>query len=322
MSGPLATDDVSPEPEAPVGPRPPTPPTALAAGFADRSIQVEITDSRDADVGGMLVRRALPRRARRTVGAWCFVDHLAPAPADGPGIGPHPHIGLHTVTWLLSGELVHHDSLGSEQPIRPGQLNVMSAGNGIAHAEETAVLGALHHGVQLWVAQPEATRWGTPAFAHHAELPHLDLATGAATVLVGSLDGATSPARADTPLVGAELDLRTAGASTVPLDPTFEHAVVVLEGAVALDGQDLTPGHLGYLGLGRDELTVSASGPTKALLVGGAPFEAVPLMWWNYVARSWDEVRAAHEDWESESDRFGVVPSSLARIPSLPPIRR
>ncbi len=372
MSGPIATDDVSPEPEAPVEPSPPTPPTAREAGFAGRSIQVEITDSRDADVGGMLVRRALPRRARRTVGAWCFVDHMAPAPAEGPGIGPHPHIGLHTVTWLLSGELVHRDSLGSEQPIRPGQLNVMTAGRGIAHAEETAVRGALHHGVQLWVAQPEATRWGSPAFAHHAELPRLDLATGSASVLVGALAGAVSPARADTPLVGAELDLRGAGASTVPLDPAYEHAVVVLEGAVALDGRDLPPPHLGYLGLGRHELTVSATGPTRLLLLGGTPFEATPLrgrgvgrdrgpsgpppteeaagarsgavahseapaeddgsvepagerpliMWWNYVARSWDEVRQAHEDWQGESDRFGVVRSSLERIPSLPPIAR
>lgn len=305
MSGPLATDDVSPEPEAPV--EPPC---------------VEITDSRDADVGGMLVRRALPRRARRTVGAWCFVDHMASAPAEGPGIGPHPHIGLHTVTWLLSGELVHRDSLGSEQPIRPGQLNVMTAGNGIAHAEETAVRGALHHGVQLWVAQPEATRWGAPDFAHHAELPRVELATGTASVLVGALDGAVSPARADTPLVGAEVDLRGPGASTLPLDPAFEHAVVVLDGAVALDGRDLTPGHLGYLGLGRDELTVSATAATRLLLIGGTPFEAVPLMWWNYVARSWDEVRQAHEDWQAESDRFGVVPSTLARIPSLPPVAR
>lgn len=302
MSGPLATDDVSAEPEAPV--QPPC---------------VEVTDSREATVGDTPVRRALPHRARRTVGAWCFVDHMGPAAADGPGIGPHPHIGLHTVTWLLSGELVHRDSLGSEQPIRPGQLNVMSAGRGIAHAEETAVPGATHHGVQLWVAQPEATRWGDPAFAHHAALPQVELAAGTATVLVGSLDGATSDARADTPLVGAELDL--AGPATVPLDPSFEHAVVVVEGAVELDGQRLTPGHLGYLGLGRDELALAATpdGPAKVLLIGGTPFEATPLMWWNYVARSWEEVQQAHDDWQAGADRFGETGSHLDRIPSLPP---
>ncbi|QYG95081.1 pirin family protein [Iamia sp. SCSIO 61187] len=305
MSGPLAPGDVSAEPEAPV--EPPC---------------IEVTESRDADVGGMLVRRALPRRARRTVGAWCFVDHMAPAPADGPGIGPHPHIGLHTVTWLLEGELVHRDSLGTEQPIRPGQLNVMTAGEGIAHAEETAVRGARHHGVQLWVAQPEATRHGAPAFAHHAELPRLELDVGTATVLVGTLDGATSPARTDTPLVGVDLALRGGGTSTVPLDPTHEHAVVVLDGAVVLDGRRLTPGHLGYLGRGRDQLAIAADEPTRALLVGGEPFEATPLMWWNYVARTWDEVRAAHDAWESGSDRFGTVPSSLDRIPSVAPLRR
>ncbi len=300
MSGPLATDDVSAEPDAPV--EPPC---------------VEITDSREAMVGSTPVRRALPRRARRTVGAWCFVDHMGPAVAEGPGIGPHPHIGLHTVTWLLSGELVHRDSLGSEQPIRPGQLNVMSAGRGIAHAEETAVQGATHHGVQLWVAQPEATRWSEPAFAHHADLPRVELASGTATVLVGTLPGATSPARADTPLVGVELDLR--GAATVPLDPTFEHAVVVMEGALELDGRLLAPGHLGYLGLGRDELALRASEPTRALLIGGTPFEATPLMWWNYVARSWDEVQQAHDDWQAGSGRFGDTGSRLDRIPSLPP---
>lgn len=283
-------------------------------------MSIEVTESRDADVGGMLVRRALPRKARRTVGAWCFVDHMAPAPADGPGIGPHPHIGLHTVTWLLDGEVVHRDSLGSEQPIRPGQLNVMTAGRGIAHAEETAVLGARHHGVQLWVAQPEATRWGDPAFAHHAELPQLELTSGTASILVGTIDGATSPARHDTPLVGAELSVT--GESLLPLDPTFEHAVVVLEGALEVDGEVLTPGHLGYLGLDRDELAVRATEPTKAILVGGEPFEATPLMWWNYVARSWDEVRQAHDDWQASDERFGVVASDLDRIPSLPPVAR
>lgn len=301
MSGPLATDDLSPEPEAAV--EPPC---------------LEVTESREAMVGTTPVRRALPRRARRTVGAWCFVDHMGPAVADGPGIGPHPHIGLHTVTWLLEGELVHRDSLGSEQAIRPGQLNVMSAGRGIAHAEETAVRGATHHGVQLWVAQPETTRWGDPAFAHHDELAQVDLATGTATVLVGALSDVASPARADTPLVGVELELRV-GTSLVELDPGFEHAVVVMSGAVEVDGQTIVPGRLGYLGRGRGELSVAATEPTRALLIGGEPFEATPLIWWNYVARDWDEVQQAHDDWQAGSDRFGQTGSRLDRIPSLPP---
>jgi len=286
---------------------------------------VDVTPSRDADVEGMRVRRALPHRARRTVGAWCFVDHMTPHAANGPGVGPHPHIGLHTVTWLLEGELVHRDSLGTEQPIRPGQLNVMSAGRGIAHAEETAVRGARHHGVQLWVAQPEATRWSEPAFAHHAELPQVDLGGATGTVLVGTLDGATSPARADTPLVG--VDLAVTGRAELALDPTFEHAVVVLDGHLTVDGTALAPGQLGYLAPGIDELTIDADAATRALLVGGAPFDAGPtadevLMWWNYVARTWDEVQQAHDDWEAGSDRFGVVASALDRIPSVAPLRR
>lgn len=298
MSGPLADPDLSPDDEAPV--EPPC---------------VEVTESRRAMIGDLEVARALPHRARRTVGAWCFVDHMGPT-SGGLDIGPHPHIGLHTVTWLLSGEVLHTDSLGSEQPIRPGQLNLMTAGHGIAHAEEGR--GGPYHGAQLWVAQPEATRHGPPAFAHHAELPRAEVDRATATVLVGTLGGVTSSARADTPLLGAELALRP-GPSAVELDPTFEHAVVVLEGRATVAGVDVTPGHLAHLGLGRDELGLEAEEATRLLLLGGEPFEATPLMWWNYVARTPDEVRAAHDDWEAGADRFGTVPSDLGRVPSQAP---
>src|SRR5690606_33874324 len=134
---------------------------------------VERSESRTTEVGGLSVRRALPRRGRRTVGAWCFVDHFGPS--DGEArmlVGPHPHIGLSTVTWLVDGEVLHRDSLGTEQPIRPGQLNLMTAGHGVPHAEESGPVPRLH-GAQLWVAQPDATRTGPPAFEHHAELPVL-----------------------------------------------------------------------------------------------------------------------------------------------------
>ncbi len=299
MSGPVRSEDLSAEPEAPAGGDP-----------------VEVTPSREAHIGELHVRRALPHRARRTVGAWCFVDHMGPTD-DGLDIGPHPHIGLQTVTWLLSGEVVHTDSLGSEAPIRPGQLNLMTAGHGIAHAEEGR--HGPYHGAQLWVAQPEATRHGPPAFEHHATLPGVDLGAAQATVLVGTFADATSPARADTPLVGVELDLRT-GTTVVGLDPTFEHAVVVLEGRATVAGAEVAPGHLAHLGLGRDELALVTGERTRLLLLGGAPFEAVPLMWWNYVARTPEEVQQAHDDWEAGSDRFGTVPSRLPRVPSQPPI--
>src|SRR5262249_50877503 len=154
---------------------------------------------RVAEVGTMPVRRALPQRLRRTVGSWCFFDHAGPvqAPSGDAGIGPHPHIGLQTVTWVLAGELLHRDSLGTEQPIRPGEVTRMTAGRGIVHAEEHPVAGPVHL-AQLWVAQPEATRNGPPAFEHHTDLPRLDLGHGSSgTVLVGAVGGARSAARRD-----------------------------------------------------------------------------------------------------------------------------
>src|SRR5262245_342362 len=160
MSGPVTAEDARPDEAACGEPHEP---------------EVEVSPSREASVGGIAVRRALPRGQRRAGGGWGVADHLGPGAADAARmeIGPHPHTGLHTVTWLLEGSLLHRDSLGSEQPIRPGQLNLMTAGHGVAHAEETPArdTGRAQHGIQLWVAQPERTRHGSPAFEHHAELP-------------------------------------------------------------------------------------------------------------------------------------------------------
>ena len=237
----------------------------------------------------------------------------------GVDVPPHPHMGLQTVTWLFEGTAVHRDSLGSEQRIRPGQLNLMTAGAGIAHAEEDpGGPGGTLHGVQLWVAQPEATRWGPPAFEHHAELPRVSLDHGVATVLVGPALGATSPARCDTGHVGLELDLRR-GCCVLPLDPTHEYAVVLAEGTAALDATVVGPGRLAYLAPGRDELAVTVDAPARALLLGGAPFDEPVAMWWNFVARSRDELTAAYRDWTSGDERFGVVASASARTEVGPP---
>jgi quercetin 2,3-dioxygenase len=324
MSGPVRADDVTP---------------VDGSGDAVAAPTVEITESRTAQVGAHTVRRALPRRGRRTVGAWCFVDHMGPATVTDPeavGIGPHPHTGLQTVTWLLSGELRHRDSLGSDQVIRPGQLNLMTAGNGVAHAEEANDFRGQFQGVQLWVAQPDATRHGDAAFEHHADLPRFDLSSGVASVLVGSSGATTSDARHDTDHVGIDLDLRS-GSSVVEVDPTFEYALVVLEGAVDVAGPPATgadgsatatatstvaPGHLAYLGLGRDELALVTVDPARALLIGGVPFESPIVMWWNFVARSQDEVTASQRSWNADDGRFGTVTSRLDRIPSpIPPWR-
>jgi quercetin 2,3-dioxygenase len=301
--------------------------TRAAPGRAAPPV-VELSPSRLTTVGGLQVRRALPRRARRTVGAWCFVDHLGPAlvsPAAPVEIGPHPHIGLQTVTWLVAGEQLHRDSLGSEQLIRPGQLNLMTAGGGVAHAEESMDYRGPVHGVQLWVAQPEPTRHGPPAFEHHGELPAVGLGPAVATVLVGAFAGVASPARTDTPLVGVDLRCHATGGGVVrlPLQAAYEHAVVVLDGALAVGetaaAPVVTPGMLGYLGEGRDELVVTAAEGTRALLLGGAPFGEQVLMWWNFVARTRDEVDAARADWAAgNGDRFGSVASALPRIPAPP----
>jgi redox-sensitive bicupin YhaK (pirin superfamily) len=287
---------------------------------------VELSPSRETTVSGNSVRRALPQRNRRTVGAWCFADHLGPIESgehEPRGIGPHPHTGLHTVTWLVSGQLLHRDSLGSEETIRPGQLNLMTAGAGISHAEEPVVArsGALH-GIQLWVAQPERTRHGEGAFEHHDELPQAAYGHGTATVLVGALGSTVSPARRDTDMVGIDLDLRP-GATSLPLDPAFEHALVVLTGAAEVGDRRITPGHLAYLGLGRDELALTTTQVTRLLLLGGTPFESPIVMWWNFVGRSHEELFDASTEWNAGARRFGETGSPLDRIPApVPPWRR
>lgn len=290
---------------------------------------VDVTDARTTTVGSFAVRRALPTRRRRTIGAWCFVDHAGPIRLEvgvRPDIGPHPHMGLHTVTWLLEGEMLHRDSLGSEQVIRPGQLNLMTAGHGIAHAEEaTGASATTAHLVQLWVAQPAATRDGPPAFEHHGDLPRVELDRSVARVLIGTVAGARdaeSPARRDTDMVGLDLELRE-GRSVVPLDPAFEHGIVVTAGEVLVGVGDqavpLSPGRLGYLTTGRDALVLSASAPARVLLIGGVPFPEPLVMWWNLVARSRDEIDAGYLDWATDSGRFGKVASSLARVETAPP---
>jgi hypothetical protein len=223
------------------------------------------------------------------------------------------------VTWLLAGEVLHRDSLGSEQIIRPGQLNLMTAGHGVSHAEETTgrYRGELH-GLQLWVAQPSSTRDGPPAFEHHPELPKVEIGSGEATVLVGDLAGSVSGARRDTDHIGIDLSLR-AETATIPINPRFEYAVVATEGAVSIEGHEIHPGQLAYLGTGRDELSLAGTESSRLVLLGGIPFPERLLMWWNFVARTTDEMDAAREAWATDSGRFGRVASPLPRVEVGPP---
>ena len=210
-----------------------------------------MTSARLARVGDIEVRRLLPLRQRRSVGAWCFVDHYGPTSVDGVAgmqVPPHPHIGLQTVTWLIEGTVLHRDSLGSEQLIRPGQLNLMTAGHGIAHSEESPEdHDPRLHGVQLWLALPDAHRQVAPDFEHLTDLPKLRAGGLDVTVFAGSLAGAASPARVFSPLVGAEISAPVDARGTVPLTPSYEHVIFTAFGTAAADGTDLAPGSLLYL---------------------------------------------------------------------------
>jgi redox-sensitive bicupin YhaK (pirin superfamily) len=275
-----------------------------------------ISDSHLADVGGLPVHRALPRRERRTVGAWCFLDHFGPVdvtPSQTMTVGPHPHIGLHTVTWLLSGEVLHSDSLGNEQLIRPGQLNLMTSGRGIAHAEDARdrTSGTMD-GAQLWVAQPETTRHDPPSFAHYEDLPIFGLKTGTGTVLVGEFAGARSSVRIDSPLVG--VDVAASGALEFPVDPTFEYGFAVLHGNLRIACTEARPDQFVYVGTGREVLQFDLDEGSRVLLLGGEPFPEEILMWWNFVARTRAEMERAYADWSSTAERFGSVRSTLDRV--------
>ncbi|WP_067501038.1 pirin family protein [Actinoplanes sp. TFC3] len=297
---------------------------------------VEILEGAPVALGGprgMEVVRTLPNKHRRMVGAWCFLDAYGPHDVTtGPGmrVGPHPHIGLQTVTWLLQGEVLHRDSLGSLQDIRPGQLTIMTAGSGISHSEETpAEHSPTLQGVQLWVALPESDRHMPPAFAHHADLPVVTEGGMTATVLMGTLAGATSPAVCHTPLLGAEITLAAQTRTTVPVRPEHEYAVLALDGTATVADTEVKPGPLLYLGTGRSALTLTTGDPAKLLLLGGEPFDEKVVMWWNFVARDHEEVAAARAAWEATADgagegEFGEVEGyDGVRIPAPPmPITR
>jgi hypothetical protein len=269
----------------------------------------ELTDAREGHVGPMTVRRLLPLRTRRSVGAWCFVDHYGPMSVDGVSgmqVPPHPHIGLQTVTWLLIGDVLHRDSLGSEQMIRPGQLNLMTAGRGIAHAEESPrEHDPQLHGVQLWVALPDADRQVAPAFEHHASLPQTGLGGFAITVFMGELAGVRSPATVFSDIVGAELNATQDAQAELPLAPGHEHVAFVASGEAEVDGTHLRPGQLLYFGTGREQVGVTARAGSRVFLLGGVPLGEPLLMWWNFVARTPEEIAAATADWRA--NRFGAV---------------
>jgi redox-sensitive bicupin YhaK (pirin superfamily) len=288
---------------------------------------IEVREGRTTSIGQLGIVRVLPTKNRRTVGPWCFVDLMRADDLDRPPpleIGPHPHIGLATATWLFSGSAVHSDSLGTEQLIRPGQLNLMTAGHGIAHAEEGAdtedvwdAMGTM--GVQMWLAQTEETRHGPSGFQHVAEVPETHIGASHGRVLIGELGGVRSPAEFAHPTIGVDLTLRAD--TSIPTDPGFEHAVVPIDKPVRIKEEIVEPGSLALVPTGREQLHLSArSFPARLMLLGGRPLGDAVKMWWNFVARTTDEITEAWRDWEvGNEDRFGPVPSGLARMEAPTP---
>lgn len=293
---------------------------------ADDHAVAELFAAREVPLGGvrgMRVDRVLPQRGLPTVGAWCFLDAFGPH--DEPmRVPPHPHIGLQTVTWPLVGEIHHRDSVGSDVLVRPGQLNLMTSGGGVAHSEMSPEGGAALHGLQMWIALPAGHASVAPTFEQHTDLPRFTDDGLTATVFVGGLGDAVSPATTYSPLVGADLTLPGGTAARLPLRQDFEYAVLAVTGSPTVAGVTVPRGQLLYLGTGRAELTVAASGPVRAVLLGGEPFPDELVMWWNFVGRSHDEIETARADWEAGAERFGVVAGHGGQrvpAPELPNVR-
>ena len=307
-----------------------TPPLTTTGGAADvapRPVH-EFFRGRVVPLGeSTQVWRLLPNLGRRLVGAWCFVDHYGPddvVNTPGMQVPPHPHIGLQTVSWLLDGEVHHRDSLGSDAVIRPGELGLMTAGAGIAHAEHSPVpRPALLHGVQLWVALPGEALQVAPAWQHVPSLPVVRDSGLSATVILGDLGGAASPGTAFSPLVGVDLALDPAADALVPLEPEWEYALLAMSGKAEIENATLEVGSMLYLGCGRRDLRLRSADGARLLLLGGVPFEEQIVMWWNFVGRSGEEIEQARADWEAEAARFGAVTDAGTRLaaPPLPPGR-
>ncbi|QNN54113.1 pirin family protein [Nocardioides mesophilus] len=287
--------------------------------------EVEVVTAREVPLGGpraMTVRRTLPQRRRSLIGAWCFVDHYGPDDVAGTGgmdVPPHPHTGLQTVSWLFEGEIEHRDSLGVHAVVRPGEVNLMTGGHGVAHSEVSPPGTEVLHGVQLWVALPDAARHVPRDFAHHAPEP-VELDGAVARVFVGSFAGTASPVPTYSPLLGVELVLAPGAEVPLELDPSFEHGVLVDLGPVTLAGTQLKRAELGYLAPGTDRagLVNDTDEPARVLLLGGTPFGEEIVMWWNFVGRTHEDIVAAREAWEQGSDRFGEVRGYAGHTQRLP----
>ncbi|ORW87669.1 pirin [Mycobacterium sp. IEC1808] len=300
-----------------------TAPDEVTCG-ASRVLGTELLHPREVPLGGpraIRVQRTLPQRQRSLIGAWCFADHYGPVRAR-MDVPPHPHTGLQTVSWLFSGGVEHRDSAGVHAVVRPGELNLMTAGAGICHSEVSIGSDAVLHGVQLWVALPDSARDTGRDFAHYVP-PPVALPGAVARVFLGELAAGRSPVRTFTPLVGAQIDVQPNAGLDIDVDPAFEHGVLCDLGPVDMGGTTLAVGDLGYQGAGASSLRLRNTGdrPARVLLLGGTPFAEELVMWWNFVGRSHDDIAGYRRLWQDGDERFGAVTGyrgSVTRLPAPP----
>lgn len=288
---------------------------------------VQVLAPRLVPLGGpraMTVRRTLPHRERSFVGAWCFVDHYGPdevASTGGMDVPPHPHTGLQTVSWLFDGQIEHRDSTGVHAIVRPGEVNLMTAGQGIAHSEVSTAATTTLRGVQLWVVLPAADRHVAADFGRYV-VPLVQVGPGVRVrVFIGELAGQVSPIHTFTPLTGAEIHLDAGTCWTLEVPPEHEHALLIDSGSAALGGTGLAAGELGIVDAGARELTLVAREATRALLLGGTPFGEEVVMWWNFIAATHEEIEQARQQWQARAARFGEVSGycgTPSRLPAPP----
>jgi len=302
--------------------------TAPAEVACAASAFTGVLHPREVPLGGpraIRVRRTLPQRERSLIGAWCFADHYGPHDVRGGGgmdVPPHPHTGLQTVSWLFSGEVEHRDSAGAHAMVRPGELNLMTAGAGICHSEVSTSATTVLHGVQLWVALPDSDRDTGRDFAHYAPVP-VSVPGAVLRVFLGELSGSRSPVHTFTPLLGAQIDIDPGAEVTLDVDPSFEHGVLLDQGELEVAGTALDVADLAFQPAGRDCLTLRNRGDSaaRAILLGGPPFDEQLVMWWNFVGRSHDDIATYRRLWEDRDSRFGSVEGyrgAVARLPAPP----
>lgn len=267
---------------------------------------------------GIDIQRTLPHRYIRTIGAWCFIDHFGPTEQENAmSVAAHPHVGLQTVSWLFAGEVEHRDSLGSTQIIHPGELNLMTAGHGIAHSELSSTTAGTMHGVQLWTVLPESARDGAAYFDHYNDLPVFSKEKLDIRLFVGELLGHTSPARTFSEMVGAEIDVPAGIVAQLPINESYEYGLLVVAGDLKVNDEQVPVEYLYYQPLGSEEFKIESTGGAKFVLLGGVPFGEEIVMWWNFIGRSHEEIEEMRIDWESQSNRFpGFEDQVHGRIPA------